>query len=88
MDGKEESTIERNAVDLRMNVKKWAGNDHWVEIDLDRCIGAEECVKVCPANVYSLVGGKVIAENIGECTDCQACQDCCPTSAILHHSAW
>jgi len=43
---------------------------------------------VCPVEVYELVDGKVIAENIGECTDCMACQDVCPTNAILRHSAW
>ncbi|NHJ21396.1 MAG: 4Fe-4S dicluster domain-containing protein [Candidatus Lokiarchaeota archaeon] len=70
------------------DIKKWEGEDHWVEVDLDRCIGAAECIDVCPAEVYELVDGKVIAENIGECTDCMACLDVCPTNAILNHSAW
>ncbi len=70
------------------NIKKWDEGGHWVKIDLDRCVGAEECVKVCPVNVYSMVDGKVVANNIAEYTDCAACQDCCPTSAILAHSAW
>jgi NAD-dependent dihydropyrimidine dehydrogenase PreA subunit len=69
-------------------IKKWDAEGHWVKIDLDKCIGAEECVKVCPVNVYSMVNGKVVADNIAECTDCAACKDCCPTSAILDHSAW
>lgn len=70
------------------NVKKWEIAEHWVEIDLDLCIGAGECVKVCPVQVYELIDGKVTAENIGECIDCMACQDICPTEAILTHSAW
>ncbi|MBN1215148.1 MAG: ferredoxin family protein [Candidatus Lokiarchaeota archaeon] len=70
------------------NIKKWEDLDHWVEIDLDKCVGAGECVEVCPADVYELNNGKVTAENIGECTDCLACQDVCPTNAILRHSAW
>ncbi len=70
------------------DIKKWEKNDHWVEIDLDRCVGVGECVEVCPVEVYELVDGKVIAENIAACTDCMACQDICPTSAILKHSAW
>ena len=70
------------------NVKKWEDNDMWVEIDLDLCIGAEECINVCPVEVYELVDGKVIAENIGECTECMACEGVCPTGAILRHSAW
>ncbi len=71
-----------------VDIKKWEDNDHWVEIDLDLCVGVAECVDVCPAEVYELVDGKVVANNIGQCTDCMACQDVCPTNAILDHSAW
>ncbi|MFW9987058.1 MAG: ferredoxin family protein [Candidatus Odinarchaeota archaeon] len=71
-----------------VNIKKWEEEEHWVEIDLDLCVGAAECVNVCPVEVYTLIDGKVIADNIGECTDCLACLDVCPTNAILNHSAW
>lgn len=70
------------------NIKKWEDGEHWVEIDLTLCVGAAECVNICPVEVYELIDGKVIAENIGECTDCLACLDVCPTNAILDHSAW
>ena len=70
------------------NIKKWEFEDHWVEIDLDLCEGFAECVEVCPVEVYTLIDGKVSAENIGECIDCMACVDACPTNAILSHSAW
>ena len=71
-----------------MTLKKWEGEDHWVEIDLDLCVGAGECVQVCPTEVYEVVDGKVVAENIGECIDCMACDGVCPTSAIVRYSAW
>ncbi len=70
------------------DIKKWEDLDHWVKINLTKCVGAGECVEVCPANVYELNYGQVIAENIGECIDCSACQFICPTDAILSHSAW
>ena len=73
---------------LIVNIKKWEEEEHWVEIDLDLCVGAAECVEVCPVEVYDIENGKVIAENIAECIDCMACQDVCPTNAILNHSAW
>jgi NAD-dependent dihydropyrimidine dehydrogenase PreA subunit len=70
------------------DVKKWEEVDNWVEIDLDLCKVAEECVNVCPAEVYIIINGKVNAENIGACIQCGACQDTCPYNAILNHFAW
>ena len=55
---------------------------------MDLCIGAGDCIEVCPVEVYDLVNDKVGAENIGECTDCMACQGVCPNNAIIKHSAW
>jgi len=71
-----------------VNIKRWEDEDKWVEVDLDRCVGASRCVSVCPAEVYSLVNGKVAAEDIIECIQCLACQDACPTKAIIKHFAW
>lgn len=70
------------------NIRKWEDIDQWVEIDLDLCVGAAECVEVCPADVYEVIDGKVSAENIGECIECGACEDVCPNNAILFHWAW
>ena len=64
------------------SIKKWEDEDQWVEIDLDLCVASEECVDVCPAEVYIIIDGKVNAENIGECIKCGACQDTCPYNAI------
>ena len=35
-----------------VNVKRWEDGDNWVEVDLNRCVGAANCVSVCPAEVY------------------------------------
>jgi NAD-dependent dihydropyrimidine dehydrogenase PreA subunit len=71
-----------------VNIKKWEENEHWVEIDLDLCLRSAVCVDVCPVGVYSLKNGKVVAEAIGDCIQCLACQDSCPTEAIRKHFAW
>jgi NAD-dependent dihydropyrimidine dehydrogenase PreA subunit len=68
--------------------KKWAEGDCFVEIDLALCKGDSKCADDCPADVYSVTDGKVIAENIGDCVACGACQGVCPNNAILSHSAW
>lgn len=69
-------------------IKKWEENDNWVKVNLDLCVAAEECVDVCPVNVYEIIDGKVDASNIGNCIACIACQDACPNDAILEHHAW
>lgn len=71
-----------------VNVKKGGRDEHWVEIDLDLCQGAGDCVNVCPVNVYELIDGKVVADNINDCIECLACEGICPYNAILIHSAW
>jgi NAD-dependent dihydropyrimidine dehydrogenase PreA subunit len=71
-----------------VNSKKWEDGEKWVEVDLDRCFGVSRCISVCPAEVYSLVNGKIAAEDIIECIQCLACQEACPTKAILNHFAW
>ena len=55
---------------------------------MDLCIGAGDCIEVCPVDIFDFVNNKVDADNIGECTDCMACQGVCPNDAILKHSAW
>lgn len=70
------------------DVKRYEGGDGWVEIDLDLCVAANECVNVCPSDVYEVVDGKVKADGIGECIECGACEGVCPSNAILKHWAW
>jgi NAD-dependent dihydropyrimidine dehydrogenase PreA subunit len=69
-------------------VKKYCSDSLGVaiEIDHDKCIGAGECVDVCPTEVYELVDGKSTAPNIDECIECCACTEACPTQAIEHSS--
>ena len=70
------------------NIKKWEETDHWVEINIDLCIGAGECINICPMSVYEIINGKLVANNIIECIECGACRDVCPNKAILRHWAW
>jgi NAD-dependent dihydropyrimidine dehydrogenase PreA subunit len=56
-----------------------------VEINLDLCVRAANCVNVCVSELYDLIGGKVVAENFAECIESMMCQDACPTNAILRH---
>ena len=62
-------------------------NDVTIRIDHGKCVAAEECVNVCPAGVYSMKDGKAVAENVGDCIQCGACEGVCPPEAIWH-SVW
>ncbi|MEM1575405.1 MAG: 4Fe-4S binding protein [Nitrososphaerota archaeon] len=70
------------------NVKKWTSESLGVtiEIDYDKCIGAGQCVAVCPTGVYELKDGKSTAPNIDSCIQCCVCVTSCPTGAIKHSS--
>lgn len=71
-----------------LTVKKYESDalGFTIEIDYDKCIGAGECVDVCPTEVFELVDGKSTAPNIDECIECCACVEACPTQAIKHTS--
>lgn len=70
------------------DVRRFEGGDAWVEIDLDLCTAAGECVSACPGEVYEIIDGKVRAEAIGDCLECGACEGACPADAILSHWVW
>ena len=70
------------------NINYEIDGDLWVDIDLDLCTGAGECVDVCPEDVYEVVNGKVKADKIGACIECAACDGVCPNDAILDQCSW
>lgn len=57
-----------------------------IEIDEDKCIGAGECVNVCPTSVFELIEGKAHATHVEDCIECCSCVNACPTKAIKHSS--
>jgi len=53
-----------------------------VVVDKDKCEGCEECIEVCPVDVYELVDGKSEPVNAEECLGCESCVEVCETEAI------
>ena len=51
-------------------------------VDADKCEGCEECVEVCPVDVYEMVDGKSEPVNAEECLGCESCVEVCDQEAI------
>lgn len=53
-----------------------------VEVDKEKCAGCEECIEVCPVDVFELVDGKADPVNMDECLGCESCVEVCEEDAI------
>jgi len=53
-----------------------------VVVDNDKCEGCEECVEVCPVDVYEMKDGKSVPVNAEECLGCESCIEVCDQEAI------
>lgn len=54
-----------------------------VIVDINKCNGCEECVEVCPADVFEMVAAKASPVNAEECLGCESCVEVCEPGAIL-----
>ena len=46
-------------------------------VDEDKCVGCEECVDVCPVEVFEMVDDKSSPVNAEECLGCESCVEVC-----------
>ena len=53
-----------------------------VEVDAAKCIGDEECVEVCPVDVFEMQNDKAVVVNGDECLGCESCIEVCEQDAI------
>jgi NAD-dependent dihydropyrimidine dehydrogenase PreA subunit len=53
-----------------------------VTIDNTKCDGCEECVNICPSEVFQIVEQKSDPHQVSECAYCLSCVEACPNSAI------
>jgi len=51
-------------------------------VDEAKCAGCEECVEVCPVDVFEMQDGKTHAVNAEECLGCESCVEVCEEDAI------
>lgn len=55
---------------------------YMVTVDAGKCEGCEECVDVCPNEVFQMVDDKSDPYQGPECVFCESCLGVCPTDAI------
>jgi len=53
-----------------------------VVVDPDKCEGCEECIEVCPTDVFEMEDDKSVPVNAEECLGCESCIEVCDQEAI------
>jgi len=54
-----------------------------ITVDKSKCTGSEECVAICPEEVYVMGDdGKADPKEMDACTGCESCVESCPEGAI------
>ncbi len=53
-----------------------------VEIDNEKCTGCEECISICPVDVFEMKDEKSVPVNEDECIGCESCVEACEQEAI------
>ena len=53
-----------------------------LELDTQKCTGCRMCIKVCPHEVFELIGKKAAIIDRDRCMECGACMRNCQEGAI------
>ena len=56
-------------------------------VNQEKCVGCEECVNVCPVEVFKMEGEKSVPANAEECVGCESCVEVCEADAITVQEA-
>ncbi|MBW2564694.1 MAG: 4Fe-4S binding protein [Deltaproteobacteria bacterium] len=51
-------------------------------VDEEKCAGCEECVDVCPVEVFEMKDDKSVVVEPDECLGCESCVEVCEEGAI------
>ena len=51
-------------------------------VDESKCVGCEECVDICPQDVFEMQNEKSVVVEPDECVECESCVEACEEDAI------
>ena len=51
-------------------------------VDPNKCEGCEECVDICPMEVFEMQDEKSVVVNPEDCEGCESCVEVCESGAI------
>ena len=54
-----------------------------LQLNEEACVGCGACLRVCPHQVFAVVGGKAHLVDRDGCMECGACANNCPVAAIM-----
>ena len=54
-----------------------------VNVDEAKCAGCEECVDICPVEVFEMQDEKCVVVEPDECMGCESCLEVCEEDAIV-----
>lgn len=61
---------------------KYLTNVSTLKLNQERCVGCQECIRVCPHAVFEPEGKKVHISAHDRCMECGACARNCPAEAL------
>lgn len=58
-----------------------------ITIDEERCVKCDECVDVCPTDVFAegseATNGFPTVQSVADCIECFSCKDVCRSDALI-----
>jgi ferredoxin len=55
---------------------------YMISIDPGKCTLCDQCVAMCPNEIYKREGEAIIIGNTADCSNCQSCTSVCEPQAI------
>jgi NAD-dependent dihydropyrimidine dehydrogenase PreA subunit len=67
---------------MHIKIRRFLNMGYQVEVDAEKCEGCEECVEVCPVDVFEMQDEKSVVVAEDECLGCESCIEVCDQEAI------